>query len=243
LDGSTAEELLCTSLISPFSIDGWPEGATSTRPLLIGFLQWTAARGLTTELVVPQRRAAEPDLTMTDEHRWELLRACLHNHLLPLDVRAAGALVLLYGQSVTRIVELIVDQVTTVDSDHVIDLARHQTLIPPALSDVLEQLRASTILTPIVGREGAGPPYLFPGARAGQPMTAAAMLAKLSRCGIPVRRARNVALLALAAEVPAAALSPLLGIGLETAVRWTYRANRDWHGYVQARATSPEEPS
>ena len=74
-------------------------------------------------------------------------------------------------------------------------------------------------------------------------MTAAAMLAKLSRCGIPVRRARNVALLALAAEVPAAALSPLLGIGLETAVRWTRRANRDWHAYVQARATSTEEPA
>jgi hypothetical protein len=32
--------------------------------------------------------------------------------------------------------------------------------------------------------------------------------------------------------------TPLLGIGIETAVRWTHRAKRDWQGYIQARATA-----
>lgn len=66
-------------------------------------------------------------------------------------------------------------------------------------------------------------------------------MSKLSRCGIPVRRARNAAIIALAAKIPTAVLSPLLGIGLETSVRWTHHANRDWQAYVQARAALTEE--
>jgi hypothetical protein len=63
----------------------------------------------------------------------------------------------------------------------------------------------------------------------------------LNRHGIRVRVGRNSALAALAADIPAAALSPLLGISIEAAVRWTHRAKRDWQAYIQARATSPAQ--
>jgi hypothetical protein len=41
----------------------------------------------------------------------------------------------------------------------------------------------------------------------------------MARYGIPVRRGRNSALFALAANIPAAGLSELFGMGIETAVR------------------------
>jgi hypothetical protein len=47
-------------------------------------------------------------------------------------------------------------------------------------------------------------------------------------------------LAALAVDIPAAALSPLFGIGIETAVRWTHRAKCDRQAYIQARATTPK---
>lgn len=50
--------------------------------------------------------------------------------------------------------------------------------------------------------------------------------------------ATDLAVEVWAADIPAAALSPLLGIGIETAVRWTHWAKRDWHAYIQARAVA-----
>jgi hypothetical protein len=44
-------------------------------------------------------------------------------------------------------------------------------------------------------------------------------------------------------DIPAAALSPLLGIGIETAVRWTHWAKRDWQAYIEARAKSSAAPN
>jgi hypothetical protein len=51
-----------------------------------------------------------------DDERSVLLRRCLRDDSLTLRLRVAGALVLLYGQIPTRIVELTVDNVTSTDT-------------------------------------------------------------------------------------------------------------------------------
>ena len=54
--------------------------------------------------------------------------------------------------------------------------------------------------------------------------------------GINVRIARNGALAALAADLPAAVLADLLGMHINTAVRWVKYVGRDWADYIAARA-------
>jgi hypothetical protein len=97
---------------------------------------------------------------------------------------------------------------------------------------VLLELARTASTTSVAGRAVSGTPWLFPGQLTGQHITAGT---KLNRNGIQVRRARNAALIGLAAEIPAAALSSLLDISIDGAVRWTHRAKRDWNVYVETR--------
>jgi hypothetical protein len=52
----------------------------------------------------------------------------------------AGALVLLYGQVPSRIVELSVDQVTTTDTDTYFAIREQPVLLPPPLATLTTQL-------------------------------------------------------------------------------------------------------
>jgi hypothetical protein len=46
---------------------------------------------------------------------------------------------------------------------------------------------------------------------------------------------RSAALIDLAADLPAAVLADLLGVHINTAVRWVRRSKRDWASYLAAR--------
>jgi hypothetical protein len=69
------------------------------------------------------------------------------------------------------------------------------------------------------------------------------MTQKLSRHGITVRAVRNGALAALAADLPAAILADLLGMHVNTAVRWVIYARRDWTDYLADRADEQRKKS
>src|SRR5882757_866635 len=91
-------------------------------------------------LEVPYEPPREPDLSVTEQDRWDLLRCCLHEPTLPLDLRAAGGLVLLYGLPVSRIVELTAEHLVSSDGERFLRLGEHRTVLPPALARVLDQL-------------------------------------------------------------------------------------------------------
>jgi len=86
------------------------------------------------------------------------------------------------------------------------------------------------------------PRWLFPGRVPGQPIDNHSLTSRLNRHGIRVRPARNGALAALAAALPAAILAGLLGMHVHTAVRWVTYARRDWAGYLAARAAGTGKP-
>jgi hypothetical protein len=65
---------------------------------------------------------------------------------------------------------------------------------------------------------------------------------RLSRHDINVRIARNGALAALAADLPAV-LADLLGMHINTAIRWVRYAGRDWADYLPARAAEQDKKS
>jgi hypothetical protein len=69
----------------------------------------------------------------------------------------------------------------------------------------------------------------------GQPLDLHSLNNQLNRHGISARPARNGALAALASDLPAAVLADLLGIHINTAVRWVTYARQDWTAYLAAR--------
>lgn len=79
-----------------------------------------------------------------------------------------------------------------------------------------------------------------PGQRAGQPLAGSSLTGRLRNHGFPVHAGRNAARVELAAEIPAAALSTMLGISLSSAVYWAHHTKRDWNAVVHARqGTTP----
>jgi hypothetical protein len=163
----------------------------------------------------------------------DLLDRCLRDGRLPVDVRAAGAL-LLYGLPISRIIELRRDQVAAAAGHHHLTIDKHRTMLPPAVGRLLDVLPARMSAPSLVARDVDG--WLFPGRHPGQPISAGGMRRRLHRHGFAIRAARNAALISLAGDLPPAVLAELLGISLSNAVQWARRAARDWTPYLQARA-------
>ena len=92
-------------------LDRWlDEEKTQRRHLVRYFLKWTAQRGLSRNLVVPTIPRQQPAKLLDDDERWQLLQRCLNDAAMPIDVRAAGALTLLFGLQTQRIRHLCAEQ-------------------------------------------------------------------------------------------------------------------------------------
>lgn len=215
-------------------IDRWLSRGATTRHRLRDFLRWAHAHGLAADLTVAWLgRAGLADNILTEDERWTRLRQCLHDVTLPLDLRVAGALVLLYGQVPTHIVELTRVDLTTDATHTYLALARQPVLLPPAVADIVAELAAQQQYSTIDGRRS----WLFPGSRPGTHRDPGRLGTALNATvGIHVRPARGAALCDLAADLPAPVLAELLGLSIGTATRWTALVARDWTDYLTARA-------
>ncbi|MFB7270692.1 hypothetical protein [Streptomyces sp. NPDC056244] len=218
-------------------IDDWITGATSQRRYLIRyFLKWTTSRRLTRELTVPSVPSQEPQNLLDEDDRWPLLQRCLTDDALLTDVRAGGAITLLFGPSTERLCHLTPEHLKFGDKHAHLVLGRHPVPLPPRLAELLRHLAEQPQLRPQLSRVGPGPQWLFPGMVPGKPISTHGMTQKLNRHGIAVRTARNAALAALAADLPSPILADLTGVHRHTAIRWVTYARRDWTEYLAARA-------
>jgi len=126
---------------------------------------------------------------------------------MPLDLRVAGALVLVYGLKLSRIAYLTRDDVIDRDGQTWLRHHGHQLLVPPRLATLIRQL-------------------------AGQPRPPAHRTDRHAITGHP---ARDSAIGALAAELPAPVLADITGMNITTATSWTHSTGRDWTRYLEAR--------
>jgi hypothetical protein len=210
-------------------IDEWLVTA-STGDGARDFLAWAARHGHCRPFTFPARQR-RTGTAITDSQRWELATRLLRDGTIEPADRAAGCLVLLYGQNVTRIAALTTSQVTRHDDGVHIQLGKHDIPVPPALGTLLTALVTNGKPYTGTGSPAAGT-WLFPGLLPGQPITAARLSARLNAIGITVRAARRAALTDLAAQVPAAVLADALGIHPTTAVHWTHDAGSNWNRYA-----------
>jgi integrase len=196
------------------------------------FLGWAADRGLAPRLTVPAVPRQDPAHVLDEDERWNQLQRCLTDDTLPLDVRAAGALLLLFGLPAARIRQLRPDDLPERDGSAYLNVGRHPLLLPPRLADLLHQLAAAPVNRT---RLTASTQWLFPGRVPGQPAGPSGFSRKLLDHGIDARPARNAALLALIEDLPAPIMADILGLHIHTAERWADIAKRDWTSYLAAR--------
>jgi hypothetical protein len=133
----------------------WRE--TQRRNRVRYFLSWTADRGLSRQLTVPAIPRQEPAEFLDDDQRSQLLHRCLTDQALPIEARAAGALILLFALQAQHIRHLTADQLTENSDDTYLTVGRHPILLPPRLGALLRNL-ASRPSTPLMIPHGPNTP-------------------------------------------------------------------------------------
>lgn len=171
-----------------------------------------------------------------EDQRWQKLQRFLHDPVLPHQVRVAGALLLLYGHPISRTVQMEAAQLSHANGNTYLAFGQHPVLLPPVLAQLIEELHATATPTAVLGGRGSPNSWLFPGQAPSRHMSVNGLVRQLNHHGIQARLSRSAALINLAADLPAAVLADLIGMQINTAVRWAHRAKRDWVSYLAARS-------
>lgn len=222
-------------------VDAWLAGGPETYQVR-DFLDWASAHGHAQPLHVP-RLGRNPGTATSEDDRFAQLAQLLHRENLELTDRVAGALLLLYGQPLSRITAITTDQITHSDQQVLLRFGGHHDVhIPEPLATLLTQLAHERRRYLGVGTPATSS-WLFPGLLPGRPLTAARLGERLRALGIHAQPGRRAALTSLAAQLPAAVLAELLHLHPTTAVRWVRDAGGDWNRYaaqlIQTRDHQP----
>jgi hypothetical protein len=212
-------------------IDAWyAENSEPGRTCLRAFLNWaTQSRHCRRSLSIPAMKASRR-AALSEDERLDALGRLLADSEIPMRLRVAGVIVLLYPQPLTRIVRLTVDDVLR-DSDEV--LLRLGEPASPVPAPV-----ASLLLEHIADRENMNTAtnpasrWLFPGRRAGQPFRPDHLSALLNEIGVPAAAARGAAIRQQLLELPAPVVADALGYHDKTATRLLNETGGTWSRYA-----------
>lgn len=216
-------------------------GRNGTSVRLQGFIAWLRRRRLIGDVTMPRRTSAAQPAPIPEHELWQQLQRCLNQaEQIPLHIRVVATLLLLYGNPVTHTVALTSDDLQQHGDRCYLTLADRPVLLPPALAHMLTDLQEKAESDSTISRAIKAPPWLFPGRHPGTHRDGPGLTTALAAHGIAVRPTRTAALMALAAQLPAAVLGPLLGLHPHTAVKWSNLVKRDWTAYIAARLPSHE---
>jgi hypothetical protein len=118
--------------------------------------------------------------------------------------------------------------VTTTDGQVTLLLGRTPTALPEPLANLILDLVSTRRPFGQPGRT----PWLFPGQRPGQHISADRLGQRLIALDIQPGQSRSTALFTLATELPAAILARMLGVHIKVAVQWQQAASGDWASYA-----------
>jgi hypothetical protein len=230
LDWLTARQLDLASA-GQGDLDTWLTSKHATGRRETGnFVRW-AKRQRLTSLEYAATKWDGPSGVIDTEARWEQARRLLHEHSIKPEDRVAGLLVLLYAQWPAKISRLRVDHVHADEQQVRLQLGREPIVLPEPLATLVLRLVASRHGHASLGDQGTSP-WLFPGGRPGQPISAEHLGERLRQFGLRPGQARSTALFGLATELPAALLARLLGIHISVAVAWQRASSGDWTSYA-----------
>lgn len=206
------------------------------------FIDWLQQRHLLAhQVTVPARKRRTTVDPLDDQSHWRHVERCIRDTDMPLDLRCAGLLMLLYGQRITDIAQLKPDQLVIDDTGVSLKLNRQPVILPPVVGELLVQLLTERDHSPMGRAAEAQQRWLFPGHRPGRPAAATTIARRLRALGIPVTPARLTALLHMTEDLPSAVVAELLGYDIQTTDKWSRLQKPDWSRYLKARQTSPEQ--
>jgi hypothetical protein len=180
-------------------------------------------------------RASRSRPPSSQHHRLTLLRRFLTGEQIALRTCVAASLVLLYAQPVSRLVRLTTSDVTGGDGQVSLHLGSPPTPVPSPLDTMLLELAANR-----ANMNTAANPYcdwLFPGGRAGQPLTAGVLLRQLHAFGVPVTQTLTAAFRQLVLQAPAPVVAKALGYHHGTAAKHVTAGGGTWSRYPATRAS------
>lgn len=221
-------------------IDEWLAGP-STRHTARDFLVW-AIRNKLLELpvnAIPKRHNEGPSVAEDHDVRVDIARRLLHEPGYQAHVRVAGLLVTIYGQHLSRIVQLTRAHVDDAGSHVRIKLGTEWLVLPGPLDQHVRTLLASP-----PGRQTASheqSQWLFPGQTPGSHMTEAGLRYHFIAHGIRARAMRNTSMFQLAATLQPVTLQHLLGLHSNTAAQWVNRAGGVYANYWEQFLDDDEE--
>ncbi len=180
-------------------------------------------------VTVPHRSTSNP-APLAQHRRLTLLRQIVNREDVPLQDRVAATLLLLYAQPFTRIARLTSDDVLQENGEVQVRLGDPPSPVPEPFARILLahlDQRPNTMTA-------ANPDsrWLFPGRRAGQPMTPETFELRLRHLGFPILRGRTSAIRHLVLQAPAPVIARMLGYNDDHTTRISEEAGGTWRHYA-----------
>ncbi|MFD3458316.1 hypothetical protein ACFWVM_01260 [Nocardia fluminea] len=223
-------------------IDEWLTTGKTTRYDLREFLRWAVRNGYVGDVIIPHRTSHRHTPPVDADQRWTMARNLLHNNDIAIPYRAAGLLLLLYAQPMTKIIQLQVAHVLQADAGVYLSLGSTPMHLPDPLDELVIRLVEEHVGHSAHGR-GERSPWLFPGARPGRHISYIQMATGLHDLDIHALPSRAAALLDLCAQLPADIISQLLGLSTSSADAWSHGgAQAGYATEVARRATGNRTP-
>ncbi|MFE5595626.1 helix-turn-helix domain-containing protein [Streptomyces sp. NPDC056549] len=217
--------------LGQLDIDAWfaentERGRTSLRP----FLNWAmqSCRCPHSLFIPAQRISRRPALS--EDERLAALGRLLTDTDVPMRLRVAGVIVLLYAQPLTRIVRLTIDDVLHDGETTLLRLGEPASPIPSPVAALLLAYIADRGNMNTATNQASR--WLFPGRRAGQPARPDHLSALLGEIGIPVAAARGAAARQQLLELPAPVVADALGYHDKTTSRLLRESGGTWSRYA-----------
>lgn len=217
-------------------VEEWVGGNARRASVTAVFIGWLRGQNMIGDLKIHQSTGKLPG-TFPDPHdQAATIRKLLTEDDIDLRVRVAGVLVLLLGARVSLINRLVTSDVQVQGDRTYLALAKNPVMLPPVLGTLVRRLAKESEKKSRRNGVDEGPHFLFQSKSLnGAPFSRAGFAQMLRRQGVAPRIGRNGALLSLAQDLPPAVLAELLGMHVNSAMRWSRTAQRDWSEYLSAR--------
>ncbi|GAA3515065.1 hypothetical protein FHR32_007979 [Streptosporangium album] len=215
-------------------LDAWHAEAFWARRPAQRFLRWAMTTRLMLPLTIPSRNTMNP-APISQHARMTLLRRAADDNDLDLMVRVLIVLTMMFAQSLSRISRLTLDNLIEEQGRLSIRLGDPPAPVPEPFAGLL---RAFATRRPnLTTATNPGARWLFPGRRAGQPMTPDAFAHRLRQAGIPALHGRTAAIRQFALQAPPVVVARMLGyhhvhitaLAMEAGSPWSHYAPDD-HG-------------
>lgn len=219
-------------------VDDW---ISSDRNRRLAFIRWLKRNGYLRLVTLPEPvTPKDPGHDIDPRVQLERARYFLHDPgSASVEDRAAACLILLYAQSVTKIVALTTSDIEVRNGDTYLALGPEPLLLIPPLDALVAALplakpfgAASTL---------ADSRWLFTGKNPGAHLHPASLIRRMQTLDIAARASRNSALLHLASTTPPAVFANVVGVSIGAATRWAVHAGSAWNNYAAMRGEGTVE--